>query len=66
MYDILCIRLDVSYVLSATSSYQTNPGSNHWIAVKNILKYLRRTKDTFLNYEGQEELFVIGYTDPSF
>jgi len=27
---------------------------------------LRRTKDTFLIYEGQEELSVIGYTDPSF
>ncbi|CAJ2651287.1 unnamed protein product [Trifolium pratense] len=38
----------------------------HWVAVKNILKYLRRTKDSFLIYGGQEELNVIGYTDASF
>ena len=65
MYAMLCTRPDVSYALSATSRYQSNPGNDHWIAVKNILKYLRRTKDTFLIYGGQEELSVIGYTDAS-
>ena len=34
--------------------------------VKNILKYLRRTKDVFLVYGGEEELVVNGYTDASF
>ncbi|XP_039688647.1 secreted RxLR effector protein 161-like [Medicago truncatula] len=66
MYAMICTRPDVSYALSATSRYQSNPGNDHWIAVKNILKYLRRTKDTFLIYGGQEELSVIGYTDDSF
>ena len=34
------------------------------IGVKNIRKYLRRTKDIFLIYSGQEgELFLSGYTD---
>lgn len=66
MYAMICTRPDVSYALSATSRYQSNPGNDHWIAVKNILKYLRRTKDTFLIYGGQEELSVIGYTDASF
>ncbi|KAI5425022.1 hypothetical protein KIW84_030993 [Lathyrus oleraceus] len=31
------------------------------VDVKNTFKYLRRTKDSFLIYEGQEELAVIGY-----
>ncbi|KAI3819532.1 hypothetical protein L1987_13373 [Smallanthus sonchifolius] len=40
---------------------------SHWIAVKNILKYLRRTKDMFLIYGGlEEELAVKCYTDASF
>ena len=30
------------------------------------LKYLRRTKDVFEVYGGEEELFVTGYTDASF
>ncbi|KAI5407916.1 hypothetical protein KIW84_053962 [Lathyrus oleraceus] len=66
MYAMLCTRPDVSYALSATSRYQSDPGDAHWVAVKNILKYLRRTKDSFLIYGGQEELAVIGYTDASF
>jgi hypothetical protein len=67
MYAMLCTRPDVSYALSATSRYQSDPGECHWTAVKNILKYLRRTKDAFLLYGGQgDELVVNGYTDASF
>ena len=67
MYAMLCIRPDVSYALSISSRYQSNPSEPHWIAVKNILKYLRRTKDAFLIYGGlEEELVVNGYTDASF
>ena len=65
MYAMLCTRPDVSYALSITSIYQANPGEKHWMAVKNILKYLRRTKDIFLVYRGIE-LIVRGYTDSSF
>ena len=66
MYAMLYTRPDVSYSLSATSRYQSNPGDDHWVAVKNILKYLRRTKDSLLIYGGHEELVVIRYTDASF
>ncbi|KAK8600548.1 hypothetical protein V6N12_050401 [Hibiscus sabdariffa] len=45
---------------------KANQGEGHWVAVKNILKYLRRTKDTFLVYRGEEELSIKGYTDASF
>ena len=42
-------------------------GISHCTAVKNILKYLRRTKDAFLLYGGKEdELVINGYTDASF
>ncbi|KAK1606631.1 hypothetical protein QYE76_030304 [Lolium multiflorum] len=40
-------------------------GMEHWTAVKNILKYLKRTKDMFLCYGGDQELVVSGYTDAS-
>ena len=66
MYAIISIRPDVSYALSVTSRYQSDPGERHWTALKNILKYLRRTKDVFLVYGGAEELVVTGYTDASF
>ncbi|KAK9028101.1 hypothetical protein V6N11_067915 [Hibiscus sabdariffa] len=66
MYAMICTRPDLSYALSMTSKYQANPGEGHWTIVKNILKYLRRTKDVFLVYGGEEELRIKGYTDASF
>ena len=61
-----CTRPDVSYALSCVSRYQADPGKVHWAAVKNILKYLRRTKDMFLVYGGEDELSVRCYIDASY
>ena len=47
------------------SRYQSNPGPEHWTAVKHILKYLRRTKEHVLMYSG-EDLTPVGYTDSDF
>ncbi|KAJ9535627.1 hypothetical protein OSB04_un001233 [Centaurea solstitialis] len=67
MYAMLCTRPDVAYSVSVTSRYQQNPGELHWVAVKNILKYLRRMKDMFLVFGGSEdEISVTGYSDASF
>ena len=67
MYAMLYTRPDDSYALSMTSRFQSDPVECHWIADKNILKYLRRTKDIFLIYGGQEgELVISGYTDAGF
>lgn len=57
---------NVSYDLSMCSRFQSNLGDAHWSATKNILKYLRKTKDNFLVYGGESELVVEGYTDASF
>ncbi|KAJ9562957.1 hypothetical protein OSB04_008117 [Centaurea solstitialis] len=67
MYAMLCTRPDVAYSISVTSRYQQNPGEAHWVAVKNILKYMRRTKEMFLVFGGSEdEISVTGYSDASF
>jgi hypothetical protein len=63
---MICTRSDVSFTLSATSRHQSDPGKEHWVAVKRILKYLRRTKNLFLVYGGDKELVVKGYTNTSF
>ena len=51
MYAMLCTRPDVSLAISMAGRFQSNPGMDHCTAVKNILKYLKRTKDMFLVYE---------------
>ena len=67
LYAMLFTRPDVSYALSMTTKFQSDPDECHWIAVKNILKYLRRTKDISFIYGGQEdELVISGYTDDYF
>ena len=40
MYAMLCTQPDVSYALSVTSRYQSDPDEGHWTAVKTILKVL--------------------------
>ena len=50
MYGMIQTRPDVAYALSVTSKYQANPGQMYWKAVKDILKYLRRTKNLFMVY----------------
>ena len=66
MYAMMCTRPDVNLAVSLVGRYQSNPGMEHWTAVKNILKYLKRTKEMFLIYGRDEELVVKGYVDASF
>ncbi|KAH9701426.1 hypothetical protein KPL71_024990 [Citrus sinensis] len=47
------------------SRYMANPGGEHWIAVKRILRYIRGTSDVALCYEGSE-FTVRGYVDSDF
>nr|GEX81388.1 hypothetical protein [Tanacetum cinerariifolium] len=54
MYAVRCTRPDVAFVQNMTSRFQQNSGEEHWTAVKNILKYLRNTKDMFLVYGDAE------------
>ena len=65
MYAMLCTRLDIYFAVGIVSRYQSNPGLEHWTAVKHILKYLRRTKDYMLMY-GEDELIPVNYTDFGF
>ena len=51
MYAMLCTRPDVCLAISLGGRYQSNPRVDHWTTVKNILKYLKRTKNTFLFME---------------
>ena len=66
MYAMLCTRPDVCLAISLVGRYQSNLGVYHRTSVKNILKYLKRTKDMFLVYGGDKELVVNGYVDASF
>ena len=65
MYAMLCTRPNIYFAVGMVSRYQSDPDEEHWIAVKHILKYLRRTRDYMLLYQS-ESLEPIGYTDSDF
>ena len=65
MYAMLCTRPDISYAVGIVSRFQADPGPNHWVAVKHIFKYLRRTRGYMLVYSG-EDLTPLGYIDSDF
>jgi hypothetical protein len=43
MYAMVCTRPDISHAVSVVSRFMSNPGKEHWHAVKWILRYLRGT-----------------------
>ncbi|XP_075080638.1 secreted RxLR effector protein 161-like [Nicotiana tabacum] len=65
MYVMLCTRPDICFAIGVVSRFQSNPGREHWIAVKHIIKYLKRTRDYMLVYRS-DDLVPIGYTNSDF
>ena len=47
MYAMLCTRPDINLAISLVGRYQSDPGMEHWTAVKNILKYLKGLRKCF-------------------
>ena len=43
MYAMVCTRPDIGYAIGVVSRFMSNPGKEHWNAVKWILRYLKGT-----------------------
>eukprot|EP00253_Pinus_taeda_P006007 PITA_06007 len=41
MYAMVCTRPDIAHAMGVISRYMNNPGKEHWMAVKLILRYLK-------------------------
>eukprot|EP00253_Pinus_taeda_P013245 PITA_13245 len=53
MYAMVCTRPDIAYVVGVLSRFMSKPGKEHWTEVKWVLRYLRRTSDYGLCYQGR-------------
>ncbi|CAH9086863.1 unnamed protein product [Cuscuta epithymum] len=62
MYEMVCTRPDIAHAVGIVSRFLSNPGREHWNAVKWILKYLRGTTDLMLCFGGDKPI-LMGYTD---
>lgn len=62
MYAMVCTRPDIAHAVGVVSRFLSNPGKEHWAAVKWILRYLRGTSRICLCF-GRGEPMLDGYTD---
>lgn len=58
-------RPDIMYAVSKVSQFMESPKTNHWTAVKRILRYLKGTKEFGITY-SKTGGNLIGYSDSDF
>lgn len=67
MYAMVCTRPDIAQAVGVVSKYMSNPGKEHWKAVKWILRYLKGTKSMGIVFERKKGAeFVAGYVDSDY
>lgn len=61
LYLSIATRPDISYAVGVLCRFNDNPGKEHWLAVKRVIRYLKATKDYKLSYSPSmtsEEIFM--------
>lgn len=76
LYIANCTRPDIAHSVYQLCRFTSNPGRNHWMAAKRVLRYLRGTKNLALTYTAAKDgdqmtgyagaaQQIIGYSDAS-
>jgi hypothetical protein len=70
MYLAVATRPDVTYTVYQLASFTADPGLQHWMAAKRVLRYLAGTRDWGITYRKITDLphdnLFHGYSDASF
>lgn len=59
MYTIICTRPDIAHAVSNLSRFITNPGFDHWIALKWLLRYLKGSSSLGLCFKICKERVIL-------
>ncbi|GAA0161283.1 hypothetical protein LIER_39199 [Lithospermum erythrorhizon] len=62
MYAMVCTRPDIAHAVGVVSRYMSNPGREHWEAVKWILRYLNGSAEKALCFQKYDK-GLMGYVD---
>ena len=62
MYTMVCTRPDIAHAVGVVNRFLSNPGREHWEAVKWILRYLKGTSSLSLCF-GDSKLVLEGFTN---
>ena len=63
MYVMVCTRPDIGFAVSSLSKHMNNPQHQHLVAAKRVLRYLKGTRTTGLQYSGGTDMNLTGYSD---
>ena len=65
MYCSVVSRPDIAFSVSQVAQFASNPGEQHWTAVKRLFRYLQETKAEGLVLGGKE-IKLMGYSDSDY
>nr|GEW55256.1 hypothetical protein [Tanacetum cinerariifolium] len=65
MYAIVCTRPDIAHAMGVVSRFMSNPGREHWEAVKWLLRYLKGTSKATLCF-NRNEVVLEGFSDSDY
>ncbi|GJU30225.1 hypothetical protein Tco_1173814 [Tanacetum coccineum] len=65
MYAMVCTRPDIDHVVGVVSIFMSNPGREHWEAVKWLLRYLKGTLKATLCF-SRKEVVLEGLSDSDY
>ncbi|XP_062085387.1 secreted RxLR effector protein 161-like [Humulus lupulus] len=67
MYIMVSTRPDIAHVLSILSNFMSNPGLEHWNALKWLLRYLKGTTEMGLRYKQMDQKVTLeGFVDADY
>lgn len=58
-----CTRPDIAYTVSTVAQFASDPSQEHWMAVKRIFRYLKKTRGYGLVFKGRSSQTPEGYSD---
>jgi hypothetical protein len=56
-------RPDICFSVNTLSQFLVEPKYVHLVAAKHVMRYLKATLDFGLNYDGDHDFTLSGYTD---
>ncbi|KAL5571947.1 hypothetical protein UlMin_021544 [Ulmus minor] len=67
MFTMISIRPDISHAISVLNRFMSNPGKEHWVGMKWLLRYLKGSSDVGLIYEKRgNSIWLEGYSDSDY
>ena len=59
MYAMVCTRPDIAHAVGVLIRFMSKPRKEHWTTTKWVFRYLHRTSDYCLCYQGRSGLDIV-------